>query len=394
MVEARRIAFVTPRFVGDGAVGGAETLIKALAERVAAGGRQVDFLTTCAKDHFTWKNVIEPGERKIGALDVHFFPVDEGRDVPLFHDIQTRICAGLPVSSDEENAWIENSVNSQGLCEHLRSNGCDYDRIVAGPYLYGLIYSACMIAPEKTLLVPCLHDEPFAYVDPMRRMFKSVRGLMCNVEPEMEFARGLYGLDSGKCRVVGMGIDAFEVNGEAFRSRHGIDGPYVMYSGRREELKGTPLLIDYVNAFRQRTGIDLKFVLTGSGQIDVPDRMKDSVIDLGFVTPEEMHEAMAGATAFVHACMYESLGIVLLESFLARTPALVFAKSRVLKWQCERSNGGLWFGNYPEFEALLQLLIEDDEVCRRLAASGREFVLREYSWSAVEQRLLSALDEL
>ncbi len=38
------------------------------------------FLTTCAQDHFTWKNVLPAGERRVGPLTVISFPVDEDRD--------------------------------------------------------------------------------------------------------------------------------------------------------------------------------------------------------------------------------------------------------------------------------------------------------------------------
>ena len=65
-----RIAFVCPRFAGDGAVGGAETLLKNLATHAAARGWAVDFLTTCAQSHYTWENALPPGRRDMdgGAL--------------------------------------------------------------------------------------------------------------------------------------------------------------------------------------------------------------------------------------------------------------------------------------------------------------------------------------
>ncbi|MCB1102904.1 MAG: hypothetical protein KDL10_11100, partial [Kiritimatiellae bacterium] len=67
MTTARRIAFVSPRFSPEGTVGGAETLLKALAEQAAAAGRDITFLTTCAKDHFTWNNVREPGTETVNG---------------------------------------------------------------------------------------------------------------------------------------------------------------------------------------------------------------------------------------------------------------------------------------------------------------------------------------
>lgn len=391
-MTAQRVAFVVPRFSEQGTVGGAETLLKALAGRLAHAGRTVTVLTTCAADHFTWKNELPPGRRRIGGLDVHFFPVDEDRDVESFLRAQESISRHGAVTPEEEEIWIRNSVTSRALCRHLEDRGEDYDRIVLGPYLFGLVFAASQIHPGRSLLVPCLHDEPFAYLTIMKRLFHAVAGCMFNSEPERDLARSLFDLSDERCHVVGMGLDPFEADPSAARSRHGLRGEYLLFSGRREPLKGTPLLLDYADTFRQRTGRDLKLVFTGSGPINPPPALAEHVRDLGFVSEETKHEVMAGALAFCHPSVNESFGIVLLESWLARVPALVHAGSAVLSWQCRRSNGGLWFRAYPEFEEELLLIMDRLELRRAMGEAGRAYVLREYAWEKVEKRLLDALD--
>jgi len=116
------------------------------------------------------------------------------------------------------------------------------------------------------------------------------------------------------------------------------------------------------------------------------------VIDVGFVSETEKFEAMAGAVAFCHPSVNESLGIVLLEAWLAGTPGLVHAHGEVLRYQCESSNGGLWFQIYPEFEEAVLMLINQPERRRALGAAGRAYVLSEYAWDAVEQRMLESMD--
>lgn len=392
MPRADRIAFIAPRFAEGGTVGGAETLLKNLADHAAAAGRRVTFLTTCAQSHFSWENTLPPGQRKIGQLDVHFFPVDADRNVGEFLRAQALIDRGGEVSARDEEIWIRNSVNSRALCDFLREHGGEFDRILAGPYLFGVTYHAAQVWPEKTLLVPCLHDEVFAYLNLMHGMFAGVAGCLFNSAPERELARRLYNFPDAKSAVVGMGLDAFEADPTAFAKRRGLDQPYVMYSGRREMLKGTPLLCAYLNAFRARTGRDLKLVCTGSGPIEAPPEFADHILDLGFVSEEEKREAMAGAVAFIHPSVNESFGIVLLEAWLAGTPGLVHAKSAVLRWQCEESNGGLWFRHYPDFEEALLRLLDDPTLRRALGQNGRAYVQRAYAWPAVEQRLFQALD--
>jgi glycosyltransferase involved in cell wall biosynthesis len=226
-------------------------------------------------------------------------------------------------------------------------------------------------------------------------MFESVRGCLFNTEPERELAHRLYpAFRPGIEAVVAMGIPEFEADGSAFARRHAAalaGAPYVIYCGRREPLKGTPLLVDYVDLFRRRTGRDVRLVLTGSGPVDVPSTLEGAVLDLGFVSEQEKREAMAGAVAFCHPSVNESLSIVLIESWLARTPALVHSNGAVLRDQCRRANGGLWFHNYPEFEVELGYLLDHPDVRRRLAESGREYAVRTYSPEAVTRRFLAAL---
>ena len=71
---------------------------------------------------------------------------------------------------------------------------------------------------------------------------------------------------------------------------------------------------------------------------------------------------------------------------------MVHARSRVLRYQCETSGGGLWFGVYPEFEEELLLILDNKGVRDALAEKGRQYVKSEYSWSAVVPRLLESLD--
>ena len=149
-----------------------------------------------------------------------------------------------------------------------------------------------------------------------------------------------------------------------------------------------------MHAFRERTGRDVKLVFTGSGAIDAPAGLWPHILDAGFVSEEEKHEAMAGAVAFLHPSVNESFGIVLLEAFLAGTPGLVHAKSRVLVSQCKAAGAGLWFRHYPDFETQLLYLLDNPDARSALGARGRDFVAREYAWPAIERKFFAALDAL
>jgi glycosyltransferase involved in cell wall biosynthesis len=390
-----RVAFVAPRLATGGAVGGAETLLLNLAQLARAAGCEVTLLTTCAQNHFTWANELPAGELVHEGLRVIRFPVNTDRDIEAFLRVQEPISAGRAVSDADEALWIDNNVNSRALEAHLRGQAAAYDRIVTGPYLFGLTLATAALAPERTVLVPCLHDEPFARVRRIARMFREVRGFIFNTVPERELAARLFGAaitaPGRPIPVVGYALPDFPSDSAACARRLGLSAPYILYCGRREGLKGTPLLIDYWTTYRRLTGRDVKLVLTGSGAFDVPEGMGEHLIDLGFVSEQEKHDAMAGAVAFCHPSVNESLGIVLLESWLAGRPTLVHDRGVVLRDQTQRAEAGLWFRDYPEFQECLDLLVDQPGLAAQLGASGRAFTLREYSPGAVQARLMSAL---
>lgn len=387
-----KIAVVSPRLHEPGTVGGAETLLHSLALDAVRLGHEVELLCTCARDHRTWANELPPGVFGRDGLTVRRFPVDP-RDTDAWARVQIALQNGEEVSDAEARVWLENSVNSRPLVERLRDPAAGYDRVVAGPYLFGLTWNVARAVPDRTLLVPCFHDEPYSHVGPLLDAFRRVRGFLFNTEPERELAHRLMpGLAPRVEAVVAMGLEPFEVPKTAFAERTGLRAPYVVYSGRREEGKGTPVLVDFVDAFRRRTGRDLHLVVTGSGDVQVPASLAPAFHDLGFVSEREKREAMAGAAAFVHPSLNESLSIVLLESWLARTPALVHAKSPVLRSQCKRAGGGLWFRDYPEFEEELLLLLDDPATAAALAESGRAYAIANYAPEAVRARLGKALE--
>ena len=387
-----KLAFITPRYAPDGVVGGAETLIRNLALHAAGRGHDVHLLTTCALDHFSWANARPPGEETREGMTVHYFPVNEDRDLHTFLRIQEHIDKNRKVSRGDQECWAANSVCSRALTEWLHGQADSFDAILAGPYLFGITLQAAQVRPGKTWLIPCLHDESYARLDIIADLFRSVRGHLFNAPPERDLARRLYDLPATAGHVVGMGMTPFKADPDAFAARHGIPKPYLLYCGRREAGKNTPLLLDYIDAYRKRRQTDIPLVLTGSGDYHPPATLKSGILDFGFVSEQEKREAMAGAAAFLHPSTNESFGIVLLEAWLAGTPALVHAKSEVLRWQCENADAGLWFGYYPEFEAMLDLLLHEPGLGKRLGQNGRKHVLEAFTWDAVGRRLFAALE--
>ncbi|MGC8780466.1 MAG: glycosyltransferase family 1 protein, partial [Anaerolineae bacterium] len=67
-----RLAFVVQRY-GLEINGGSEVHCRQLAERLAAH-MHVEVLTTCAEDHYTWRNVYPAGAERVNGITVRRFP--------------------------------------------------------------------------------------------------------------------------------------------------------------------------------------------------------------------------------------------------------------------------------------------------------------------------------
>lgn len=387
-----RIAFVSPRWAPD-AAGGAEVLSRLLAERLCLRGHTVEALSTCAEDPHTWTNVRPAGTEVVNNVTVRRFPVDPGRLSREFLSIQDRISRGHRVTREDEERWVGGSAVSGELNSYLHRHREEYDAFVFVPYLFGVTWSGSQICPERSLLIPCLHDEPFANLSIYCDMFRRFRGFLFNSPPEMELAQRLYRVPVDRSFLVSMGFEEKEgCKAESFRRRTGLSDPFLLYAGRREGGKNTPLLVKYFHTFRRRTGRPLKLVLLGSGETGLVSG-DDDILDLGFVPEKDKRDAMAASLAFCQPSVNESFSIVLMESWLAGRPVLVHGGCNVTRYHAQESNGGLWFEDYLTFEECVRWLLDHPAGADAMAVSGKSYVLRNYSWEHVLRRFEMALEK-
>jgi glycosyltransferase involved in cell wall biosynthesis len=387
-----RVAFVVPRY-GPDVVGGAETLVRGLAEHLAVGGTPVEVLTTCARDHLTWRNAYPAGTATARGVLVRRFRLHP-RNERRFAWLQQRILRGDRLRPAEQQRWAEDSVPSPDLFAHLRRHGADHDLVCFAPYLFGTTLLGVPLAAGRAVLAPCLHDEPFAHLEVVREAFRGSRGFLFNAPPEAALADKLYGVGDRPAGIVGLGFDPpSPTDPAAFRRRHGLEGPLLLYLGRKEAGKNVPLLVQYALRYRAAHRPDLTLVLAGEGPVTAPPGAR-GVRDLGYLEPADKAAAYAAATVVCQPSVNESFSIVLMEAWLAGTPVLVHGRCAVTTHHVFRADGGLVFEDFYEFAAGLDALLEDPARRARLGAQGRAYVLAEYAWPAVIARLRDALERL
>src|SRR5262249_13186025 len=115
---------------------------------------------------------------------------------------------------------------------------------------------------------------------------------------------------------------------------------------------------------------------------------------LGYLDNDEVADAFAAATAYIQPSTNESFSRTIMESWLAGTPAPASPASQVLHRHCDRSSGGLTFGDGFELAQCLSFLAAAPGNADVLARAGREYVLANYRWDVVLDAMEASLREL
>jgi glycosyltransferase involved in cell wall biosynthesis len=385
------LAFVVP-WHGRDIPGGAEAECRATARALRARGVPVEILTTCARDHASpWTDHHPDGVTEEDGFVVRRFKV-RPRDPERYGRLQWRLTLGGTLTSFEEEDFVRESVNSNDLYAYL---GGERDRYWYAfiPYCFGTTWEGALVAPERSLMIPCLHDEPFAHLKWTRRVLRAARAVCFHVPAERALAETLAGADAERFHLVGEGVDPPPPgDGERFRRTHRVLDPFILYAGRKAAEKNTPLLVEYFARYRlTHPQSRLKLVLIGAGGVRIPPRLSADILDLGFVSAQDKADAYAATLALCQPSLLESFSLVMMEAWLAGAPALVHGLCAVTRDHCLASNGGLCFDDYFEFVEALELLARDAALRRRMGEAGRAYVLARYTWDQVTDSYLAVL---
>ena len=386
----KKTGFVAPWY-GEKIGGGAEAELRGLIHHLADAGVPLEVLTTCAESFASdWSlDYHEPGLTVEAGIPVRRFRTRR-RNEELFERVNRKLVNGRSVSIAEESIYCREMVNSPDLYEYMREHGDEYGLFVFIPYMFGTTYYGCQIHPEKSVLIPCLHDEAYAYMRCFRDAFSKVHGMIFHARPEQELARKLYGVQGDRFPVAGEGIDTdWEADPERFRRKFGIRDPFILYAGRKEPGKRVDVLVKYFAQFRKEREEEVKLVLIGGGKVENPD--PKNIIDLGFVDKQDKYDAYAAAAFFCNPSEMESFSIVLMESWFAGRPVLVNGKCAVTTDFVKDANGGLYYKDYRELAACAEYLLSHDRIADAMGQNGREYVRGRFTWDVITKKYISLL---
>lgn len=382
-----RLLFVVQRY-GREVAGGAEAACREFATRLAGRGHDVEALTTCALSYVDWANHYAPGVEMLDGVKLHRLEVDHPRDDEVFGRLNSGVGWGnKPVPLYLQKEWM----NEQGpyvpaLAPWLEDHAADFDVVIFFTYLYFTTWAGLPAAAGRapTVLHPTAHDEPQFQLPLFDTMFRMPRAFAFLTEEEGVLVRRSTNV-LRPSRVIGVGVDLgapATADSGAFRRAFNLgDRPYLLFLGRVVPDKGTAELYDWFKCYKERRPGPLALVFMGEPVVPIPEH--PDVVVTGFVDEAVRHDALAGALALAQPSYFESFSMVLTEAWAHGRPALVQGRCTVLAGQARRSGGAIPYEGFAEFEAALDMLLDDPSIGAALGAAGRRYVEETYDWDVV-----------
>lgn len=389
MHETLRIGIVVPRY-GINIHGGAETLARAYTGALTAMGHTVEVVTTTAVSANTWIPTLPEGSLVEDGIAVHRFdtvPRNWGRYDAMIKRLERQ----GQITIGEAHQLIRELGYSPGLLDYLDAKRGSMDWWIFLPYLFSPIVEG-LPRVSRSILVPCLHDEPIARIPPVGKIFRDATRIWYNTAEEAQLGQALWNRPGS---VVGLGFDPPDITVEecaAIRKPLALPPRYLLYLGRFENGKGLLELFQWYQAYRKRlSGLEDPMPLVAAGDGSLGDDIPEGVIVYHNVDTRIKSALYAGAFLFCMPSIAESLSMVMMESWLRRVPILARAGSSVTSAHIRRSGGGLIIRDSRDFTAAVVGLERNRELRLRMGEGGYDYVRREYNWPHIARKMADGL---
>lgn len=384
----KKLGFVVP-WHGESIPGGAEMLLRGVTSHLHEAGVELEILTTCIKQFSSdWnENYHKEGVTVENGITVRRFKVEK-RNVQEFDRVNLMLIKGRIPSRADQEIFVNEMIKSPALLKFMEEHNDEYSLFLYTPYMFSTCINGIRRFPEKSVLIPCFHDEAYAHMELFKELFATVKGMIFNARPEEELAHRLYDMSNVKFKTIGIGLDTnISASAERFREKFGIRDPFILYAGRKDEGKNVHTLVNYFCEFKKRNpaAANLKLVLIGGGQIEFPEEFVKSgeIIDLGFVDIQDKYDANAAALLLCQPSKNESFSFVIMESWLGNRPVMVHEDCEVTKNFVVEAQGGFYFKTYYEFEGQVNFIISNPEISCAMGSNGCEYVKEHFEWDVV-----------
>lgn len=379
----KKIAIINQRY-GLEVNGGSELYSRQIAERLIAK-YDVEVLTSCAVEYVKWSNYYKEGVETINGVTVRRFKTVHERIPKIFSALDSYMLSNPDADVETSDKWIENmGPYCPELVEYVDEHQDEYEAIIVVTYLYYTAVKSIVRIKDKAIFIPTAHQEPFIHFDMYKKVFGAADAFVFLTDEEKDLVHAIFHNEDVPYEVMGVGVDVpAQVDSGRFKKKYNLD-EYIIYVGRIDEGKDCPRLFKYFLEYKKRNKNNLKLVLMGKAVCDIPK--SPDIISLGFVSDEDKFDGIKGAKALILPSKFESLSISVLEAMTLSIPVIVNGICDVLKGHCVKSNGGLYYKNYFEFEGCVNYMLEHPEEYKMLCANARKYVEDYFQWDDIMKK--------
>ena len=379
----KKIAIINQRY-GLEVNGGSELYSRQIAERLIAK-YDVEVLTSCAVEYVKWSNYYNEGVEQINGVTIRRFKTLHEREPKVFSALDSMMLSNPHIEEEISEQWIEHmGPYCPELVEYVDKHQDEYEAIIVVTYLYYTAVKSIVRIKNKAIFIPTAHQEPFIHFDMYKKVFGAADAYVFLTDEEKDLVHSIFHNEDVPYEVMGVGVEVPEVvDSERFKKKYNLDN-YLIYVGRIDEGKDCPRLFKYFLEYKRRVKSDLKLVLMGKAVCDIPK--SPDIISLGFVSEEDKFDGIKGAKALILPSKFESLSISVLEAMTLSVPVIVNGICDVLKGHCVKSNGGLYYKNYFEFEGCINYMMEHPEEYAIMCKNARKYVEDYFQWDDIMKK--------
>ncbi len=302
------------------------------------------------------------------------------------------------------SSWIWKSSTVDNMTERFKRRlcGCDgadtvlqigtHVRVEARGIRHFCLTDMTLIQAARADQFTAMHlnDRQLAEAIVMqKRIFDSCEGIFVDSAWAKGSIVGDYGIASEKVCVSGLGASIRPISNEHVREKFNI-----LFVGRDWKRKGGDILVKAFHEVRKHIK-DATLTIIGCS----PPVSDPNIKVLGRLNKETVSEyrairqAFCKASVFCVPSLFEPFGICFLESQLYGVPVVTFEGQGRADAVKDGVTGMLIKEKSAEAlsQALIKLLV-DTELAHRMGSAGRDFVVNNYTWDHVAERILDRME--
>lgn len=314
-----KIAQICPRY--HPYIGGIETHVREISERLVKKDFEVDVLTTDPLGEL-------PKEEVINGIRIRRFKSWAPSEAYYFsRDLR------MYLMENSEEYDIVHAHSYHALPALYASQAKGRNRLIFTPHYHG---------KGHTLFRNILHI-PYKYM--AKLIFEKAEYIICVSNFEKELVMKKFRVDDRKIVVVPNGINLNEFEG--LKKKRNDDYETILFVGRLEKYKGIDYLIESLTKLDKDIHLEIvgkgpyrQFLLKLVNKLGVADR----VIFYQDLSREELLQKYADADLFVLLSKYEAFGICVAEALASGTPCIVANTSALSEWIDDKNCYGI---EYP-----------------------------------------------